>query len=147
MDKILDLIRSRIDGAACRVEVQEELQFHLEMSALDYQSQGFSAEESLVLARHRFGNFSAIKMQCVQISLRKNVRVRAMRILCAMILVLGISVSILAADFRIARIGHVLIMIALMGALLTLVKTVSALHLVSDKKLLRLGLNNSDSTT
>jgi hypothetical protein len=64
-----------------------------------------------------------------------------------MILVLGISVSIAAADSRIARIGQVLIIIALMGALLTLVKTVSALHLVSDKKLLRLGLDNSDSTT
>jgi hypothetical protein len=147
MQKILDLTRSRIDGAASRAEVEEELRFHLEMCARDYLSQGCSPEESQVLARERFGDLSAIKRQCVQISLRKNVRVRAMRIFCAMILVLGISVSIAAADSRIARIGQVLIIIALMGALLTLVKTVSALHLVSDKKLLRLGLDNSDSTT
>jgi hypothetical protein len=147
MAKILDLIHVPIDGSAAGSEVEEELQFHLEMRASDYESQGFSAEESVVLAKRRFGDFCATKRHCVQISLRKNARVRAMRALCAVILVLGISVKISTADLRVARIGHVLILIALMSALLILVKTISALHLVSDKKLVRLGLHNPDSTS
>jgi hypothetical protein len=147
MHNKLALIRSRFDGSALQREVEEELQFHLEMCARDYQSQGFSAEESLALATQRFGDFCAIRRQCVQISVRKSSRGKAMRAFCALLLLLGICVKMSTADFHIDRIGQVLIMIALMGALLTLVKTVSALHLVSEKKLLRLGLNNSDSAT
>ena len=135
---MLKLLKS--DASALRSEVEEELQFHVDMCAREFESQGFSAEEATARAKGRLGDVSKVKRQCVQIRARTNARVRAMMILCLTILALGIVIYLSTADFRVARIGTTLILIAAMGALLTSVKTLSVLHLVSDKKPLRLDL-------
>ena len=130
------------DAAALRREVEEELQFHVDMCAREYESQGISAEEATARAKNRLGDVSSVKRQCVQIRARTNARVRTRMVLCSVMLSLGILIHFSSADFRVARIGQVLIMIAVTGALLTMVKTLSVLHLVSDKEPIRLGLRS-----
>ena len=130
-----------IDASAVRQEVEEELQFHVDMCAREYESQGFPAKEASVLARRRLGDLSGIKRQCLQISVRKRLRVKAISILCSVIFVLGILINISSANLNVARMGTVLIIIALSAGLLTFVKTLTVLHLVSDRKPIELGLN------
>jgi len=129
-----------VDAIDVRRDIEEELQFHVDMCARDYESQGLSREEAGVLAKRRMGDVNAVKRQCVQIQMRTRMRVKAVSVLCATIFVLGIVVKLSTDDYRVARTGTVLIMIALIGGLLAFVKTHSALHLVSDKKPLRLDL-------
>lgn len=130
------------DATALRREVEEELQFHVDMCARDFESQGLSPKEASLRAKRRLGDVSAVKRQCVHIRARTNARVRPMMILCSTLLALGILIHLLTTDFRVARVGTVLVMIAVMGALLTFVKTLSVLHLVSEKKPVRLGLSS-----
>jgi len=137
--RVANLFQRR-DRTRIALDVEEELQFHVDMCAREYESQGFSTEEAGIMAKRRLGDVTAVKRQCVQIRARTNARVRAMMILCLTILALGIVIYHSTADFRVARIGTTLILIAAMGALLTFVKTLSVLHLVSDKKPLRLDL-------
>ena len=129
-----------VDAIDVRREVEEELQFHVDMCAREYESQGLSTEEAGVMAKRRLGDVTAVKRQCVQIQMRTRMRVKAVSVLCAMIFVMGIVVKLSSDDYRVSRTGTVLIMIALIGGLLAFVKTHSALHLVSDKKPLRLDL-------
>ena len=130
------------DAAALRREVEEELQFHVDMCAREYESQGLSAEEATARAKNRLGDVSAVKRQCVQIRARTNARLRAMIMLSSTLLTLGIIIHLSTTDYRVARTGTVLIMIAVLGTLLTFVKIFSVLHLVSDKKPIRLGLSS-----
>ena len=134
------------DAAALRNEVEEELQFHLDMCAREFESQGFSAEEATTRAQRRLGDVSSVKRQCVQIKARTNARVRAMIILSSTLLTLGVFIHLSTSDYRIARTGTVLIMIAVLGTLLTFVKTLSVLHLVSEKKPMGLGLSSEIRT-
>ena len=130
------------DAVALRREVEEELQFHVDMCAREYESQGLSAEEAKSRAKNRLGDVSAVKRQCVQIRARTNARVRAMIMLSSTLLTLGIFIHLSTTDYRVARTGTVLIMIAVLGTLLTFVKAFSVLHLVSEKQPVRLGLSS-----
>jgi hypothetical protein len=133
---------ANFDAAALRREVEEELQFHVDMCAREYESQGLSAEEATARAKNRLGDVSSVKGQCVQIKARTNARIRAMLILSSTLLTLGIFIHFSTSDYRVARTGTVLIMIAVLGTLLTFVKSLSVLHLVSEKKPVRLGLHS-----
>ena len=135
-------LRIKFDATALRREVEEELQFHVDMCAREFESQGFSVEEATARAKCRLGDVSSVKRQCVQIKARTNARVRAMMILCSTLLALGILIHLSSTDYRVTRTGTVLIMIAVTAALLTFVKTLSVLHLVSEKKPMRLGLSS-----
>ena len=129
-----------INAIDVRREVEEELQFHIDMCARDYESQGLSPEEAAVMAKLSLGDVNAVKRQCVQIQMRTRLRVKAVSVVCATIFVLGTVVKLSSDDYRVSRTGTVLIMIALIGGLLAFVKTHSALHLVSDKKPFQLDL-------
>ena len=129
------------DAAALRREVEEELRFHVDTCAREYELQGFSADEAKARAQRRLGDVTSVKRQCVQIKARTNARVRGMMILSSMLLTLGIFIHLSTSDYRVARTGTVLIMIGVLGTLLTFVKTFSVLHLVSEKKPVQLGLS------
>ncbi|HKO61457.1 MAG TPA: permease prefix domain 1-containing protein [Pyrinomonadaceae bacterium] len=131
----------KLDASSIRREVEEELQFHIDMSAREYESRGFSADQARDLAKRRLGNISAIKRECLQISVRKRLQVKLKSILCSIIFALGIVIKVASTDVDVAQMGTVLIIIALSGGLLTFVKILSVLHLVSDRKPINLGLN------
>lgn len=106
-------------------EVEEELQFHIEMLERKYAQQGLSDAHAKAAALKRFGNAERIGKQCVAIRLRHSLLRRILKISSALIALTGLAIYTLSSDYKIARIGTVLIMIAVSGRLLLYVRGLS----------------------
>jgi len=103
-------------------EVDDELQFHIAMLELKYAEQGMSASQSKAAALKRFGNLERVKKQCVDISRRNSFLQRVFKTSSILIALIGFSIWILSSEYRVARIGNILIVIALAGRLLLYVR-------------------------
>lgn len=103
-------------------DVEEELQFHLEMLERKYTQHGMSAAEAKAAAQKRFGNFEKVKQQCVDIS-RRNSRPRhVLKASFIFIGLIGLAVHVFSSDPRVAQIGTTLILIAISGRVLLYVR-------------------------
>jgi hypothetical protein len=103
-------------------EVDDELQFHIEMLERKYAQLGMSAARAKAAALQRFGNVERVKKQCVDISRRNSPLRRVLKILAIVIAVTGFVIQTLSSDYKVARIGGMLIMIAVFGRLLLYVR-------------------------
>jgi DNA-binding PadR family transcriptional regulator len=99
-------------------EVEEELRFHIEMLERKYAQQGMSHAQAKAAAWKRFGNLERVKKQCVHISLRNSLLRRVLKTASILIALTGLAIHAISSDFRVARIGTVLIIIAISGRLL-----------------------------
>ena len=132
----------RFDGRALHRQVEEELQFHIEMRAQDYQREGLDFDASLEKAKVRFGDFEMVKRQCVEISAQNSVGIWILKILFTMSFLLGVLVKSLNPELHATRIGSVLMMIGIFGGLLLAGKTMRMRNLKPAPEPLRLGLHN-----
>jgi hypothetical protein len=107
------------------LDVHEELQFHIEMLERKYEQQGMPAARAKSAALQRFGNLDRVKQQCVNIRRRNSLLQRVLKISSILIALSGLTIKILSSDYRVARIGGSLIMIAVMGRLLLYVRGLS----------------------
>jgi hypothetical protein len=119
------------------VDVEEELQFHIEMLERNYAQQGMSGAHAKAAALRRFGNFEKVKKQCVEIS-RRNSQLR--RILKTSLIFIALFVRTLSSDYRVARIGAMLIMIAIASRLLLYVRGLSSRNFLPGTKQTSLSL-------
>ena len=103
-------------------EVEEELQFHVEMLERKYTQQGLSVTDAKAAAARRFGDFERVKKQCVDISRRNSVLRRILKASSIVIALTGLVIHTVSSDYKVARIGEVLIMIAIFGRLLLYVR-------------------------
>jgi len=103
-------------------EVEEELQFHIEMLQGNYTQHGMSAAEAKTAAARRFGNFERVKRQCVDIRRRNSLLRRVLKTSTILIALIGLSIHFLASNYKVERIGNTLIMIAIAGRLLIYVR-------------------------
>jgi len=115
-------------------EVEEELQFHIEMLERKYTQQGMSKAHAKAAALKRFGNLERIKKQCVDISRRNSLLRRVLKISSILIALTGVSIHTLSSDYKVARIGTILITIALLGRLLLYVRGLSPWTFLSGTK-------------
>jgi len=115
-------------------EVEEELQFHIEMLERKYAQQGMSDAHAKAAALKRFGNTERIKKQCVDISRRHSLLRRILKISSILIALTGLAIHTLSSDYKVARIGTVLIMIAVSGRLLLYVRGLSPWIFLSGTK-------------
>ena len=99
-------------------EVAEELQFHIDMLEGKFTQSGMPATQAKTAAFARFGTLERIKRQCVDIRRRNTLLQRGLKILTILLGLTGVLIRILAADYKVTRIGTVLIMIAIFGRLL-----------------------------
>ena len=106
-------------------EVEEELQFHIEMLERKYAQQGMSDAREKAAALRRFGNLERVKTQCVDITRRNSLLRRILKTSSILIALIGLVIQTLSSDYRVARIGGVLIMIAILGRLLLYVRGLS----------------------
>ena len=106
-------------------EVEEELQFHIEMLERKYAQQGMSNADAKAAALRRFGNLETIKKRCVNISRRSSLLRRVLKMSLVLIALTGLSIRILSSDIKIAHIGDTLIIIAVAGRLLLYVRGLS----------------------
>jgi len=127
-------------------EVEEELQFHIEMQAQEYERLGLTSEESFARAALRFGDFAQIKKQCIRIGKQNNISIWAMKILFTMAFFLGVLLRALNPEAHVTQVGNVLIMIGVFGGLLLYGKTSGRAAFGPKGKSVRLGLDKgSDS--
>jgi len=107
------------------LDVDEELRFHVEMLERKYKQHGMSTSEAKTAAAKRFGNVERVKRQCVAISRRNSLPQRMLKTITILIALTGLSIRILSTEYRVARIGHVLIVIAVCARLLIYVRGLS----------------------
>ena len=107
------------------VEVEEELQFHIDMLERKYAQQGMSDARAKAAALKRFGNLERVKKQCVDISRRSGPLRRVLKAALILIALIGLSIWILSPEYKVARIGNILIVIAVAGRLLLYVRGLS----------------------
>ena len=129
--KIADLLKRRHKTS---LDVEEELQFHIEMLERKYTQQGMPAAEARTAALRRFGNLETVKRQCVTISKRSSPLRRALKTSLIFIALAGLAIHILSSHYKVAQIGHTLIMIAVAGRLLLYVRGVSPSTFLSKTK-------------
>lgn len=99
-------------------DVEEELQFHIDMLESKYALQGLPAADAKAAALKRFGNLQKVKKQCVDITKRSSFLRRVLKLVLILLALTGLAIHILSPDFKVARIGSTLIMIAVSGRLL-----------------------------
>ena len=104
------------------LDVEEELQFHIEMLERKYIQQGMPAAEARAAASRRFGNLETVKRQCVTIRKRSSPLRRVLKLSLIFIALAGLAIHMLSSDYKVGRIGSVLIMIAITGRLLLYVR-------------------------
>src|SRR5215204_5158126 len=95
------------------LEVEEELQFHIEMLERKYAQQGMCDAHAKTAALRRFGNFERVKKQCVDISRRNTLLRRILKTSLILIALIGLAIQTFSSDYKVARIGAMLIMIAI----------------------------------
>ena len=104
------------------LDVEDELQFHLQMLERKYVQQGMSAAQARSAALKQFGNIERYKRQCVHISRRNSVLRRSLKVFLFLMGLAGLSIRILNVDYKISRVGVMLIAIAISGRLLLYVR-------------------------
>ena len=100
------------------LDVEEELQFHIEMLELKYAQQGMSTTQAQAAALRRFGNLETVKRHCVTIRKRSSLLRRVLKTSSILIALTGLAIHMLSSDYRVGRIGSVLVMIAIASRLL-----------------------------
>jgi len=103
-------------------DVEEELRFHIEMLEEKYTRHGLSSVEAKAAAKKRFGNLERVKNQCVEISRRNTPLRRILKASTIFIALAGVLIYLLSQDYKVARIGQMLIMVAISTRLLLYVR-------------------------
>ena len=106
-------------------EVEEELQFHIDMLERKYAQQGMPDAHAKAAALKRFGNLERVKKECVDITRRNSLPRRVLKSASILIALTGLAIHSLNSDYKVARIGTMLITIAVSGRLLVYVRGLS----------------------
>ena len=106
-------------------EVEDELQFHIEMLERKYVQDGMSAAAAKAAALRRFGSLEKAMKQCVDIRSRNNLVRRILKTSSIILGLTGLSIRILSSEVNVDHMGDVLIMIAIAGRLLLYVRGLS----------------------
>lgn len=123
-------------------DVDDELRFHLDMRAAEFERRGVTQTESEEMAKRRFGNVEKIRSECIRISARNSVLTWLLNMMFLLSLIIGLLLRSLVPQAQINRVGDVMMMIGGLGILLVYAKHAGARMLHSDSEATRLGLNN-----
>jgi hypothetical protein len=106
-------------------EVEDELQFHIEMLERKYVQDGMSPATAKAAALRRFGSLEKAMKQCVDIRSRNSLVRRVLKASLIVLGLTGLSMRILSSEVNVDHMGDVLIMIAIAGRLLLYVRGLS----------------------
>ena len=107
-----------LDSRRARLEIEEELQFHLDLLADEHCKQNMSWDEAQATALRRFGDVEQIRDECVRIARRNHAAVLALKWFFGFVFVSGILVRIFSTDYHVTRIGDLLMEVGALGRLL-----------------------------
>jgi len=108
----------RLDRARVPREVEEELQFHLDLLTEEHCRQNIPWEQAQAEAMKRFGNVEQIRDECVKIARRNQSVVLALKWFFACVFLFGILVRLFSTDYHVTRIGDLLMEVGALGRLL-----------------------------
>ena len=123
MRKLQDLFRRK---PSIESEVNEELNFHIDMQTNEYEGRGISREQSRAMAETRFGNVSRIRKECVRIGSGNTVLIWILDAVFMMSLVMGLLLRLFVPETHVNRVGDVMMMIGGLGILLVYAKQCGA---------------------
>lgn len=103
-------------------DVEEELQFHLDLLTEQHLQHADSTEEARAWALRRFGDVEQVKDECVEITKRNRAFMRALKTFFILVFLAGILVRIFSEELHMDRVGQMLIAIGVMGRLFLYVR-------------------------
>ncbi|MEP6912678.1 MAG: permease prefix domain 1-containing protein [bacterium] len=121
----------RFDREVIERQIEEELQFHLELLTEQHLHQEMSLAEAKDAALKRFGNVEQIKDQCVEISRNNRPVIRALKAFLILVFLVGVLVRVFSTELAVTRAGDVLMAIALLGRLFFYVRGLNPSHFTS----------------
>lgn len=142
LGSIGDSLSSRFERRAVEREIDEELQFHLDMRAREFENDGVSATESMAKAKLKFGDVDRIKSECLEVASKNTLGIRVSKVLFTIAFILGVLIRVLSPEFRLTRIGDVLMMIGIFGGVLLAGKTFHRTGSLRVQETLKLGLRD-----
>ena len=119
---LLKLLRRRDE---LELDVEEELQLHFDFLLRENIQKGMSPEEARAATLKRFGNLTRVKNECLEICRRSSPLQRVLKLCMILLALTGLIVHFASTEFRVARIGHILIGIAVIGRLLLYVRSLT----------------------
>ena len=108
----------RLDSRQVDREIEEELQFHLDLLTEEHCRPDIPWEQAQATARAQFGNVEQIRDECVRISRRNHPVILALKWLFGFVFVTGVLVRIFGTDYHVTRIGDLLMEVGALGRLL-----------------------------
>jgi len=111
------LIRSW-DSRQVHREVEEELQFHLDLLTEEHCRQDMAWDEAQATAIKCFGNVEQIKDECVRIARRNHPFVLALKWFFGFLFVTGVLVRVFSPEFHLTRVGNILMAVGVLSRLL-----------------------------
>jgi len=136
----------RFDRRRVHVEVEEELQFHLDLLTAEHCRQEIPWEEARDMALNRFGNMEQIRDECVEIARRNHPVIAVLQWFFGFVFLSGFLVRGLSTEYHVTRVGHVLIAVGILSQLLLYLRGLNPSRYASkpdDLSLIK--LNDSES--
>jgi hypothetical protein len=107
-----------LDSRRAHLEVDEELQFHLDLLTEELCRQSMSWEHAQATAIRRFGNLEQIRNECVRIARRNHPAILALKWLFGFLFVTGVLVRVFAVEYHVTRVGDILMALGVLSRLL-----------------------------
>lgn len=114
-----------LDSRRVHVEVEEELQFHLDSLTEEHCRQNMSWDEARTTALRRFGNLEQIRDECVSIARRNHPVVVALKWFFGFIFVAGVLVRVFSPEYHLTRVGDILMTVGVLSRFLLYLRGMS----------------------
>lgn len=135
MNLLTELFR-RVDFRRTHLEVEQELQFHLDLLTEEHCRADLSWEQAQAVALGRFGDFNEIRNECVRIARRHHPLVAALKWFFGFVFVTGVLVRIFGSEYHVIRVGNVLMAVGVLSRLLLYLRVMSPFASKPDKSML-----------
>jgi hypothetical protein len=107
-----------LDNRRTRREIDEELQFHLDLLTEENYRQNIPWDEAQDRALNRFGNIEQIRDECLRIARRNQPAIWALKWFFGFVFVTGVLVHIFSTEYHVTRVGNILMEIGALARLL-----------------------------
>ncbi len=121
----------RLERRRVQLEVEEELQFHLDLLTAEHCQPHITWQEARASALERFGNVDQIRDECVQIARRNQPLVVALKWFFGFVFVAGVLVRVFGDDYHVTRVGDLLMWVGVLSRLLLYLRGMNRSSFVS----------------
>jgi len=118
----------RLNSQRVHREIDEELQFHLELLTEEHCRQNIPRDQARAKALECFGDVEQIRDECLIIAHRNQPLVLALKWFFGFVFVAGVLVRIFSRDYHVTRIGTLLMEVGALARLLLYLRGKSPKH-------------------